>query len=87
MLIQHGAKLNVRNNRKETPLDTCQAPWTRQLQGIVQFIAGLLQISVDLDAVQSGRPIIAKLLRKHGAKLASELASETAPELGSELEK
>jgi len=82
MLIQHGAKLNVKNNRKETPLDTCQAPWTRQLQGIVQFIAGLLQISVDLDAVQSDRPIIAKLLRKHGAKLASELA----PELESELE-
>jgi hypothetical protein len=52
------------------------------LQGIVQFIAGLLQISVDLDAVQSGRPIVAKLLRKHGAKLASELD----PESGSELE-
>jgi len=49
MLLDGGADLNARNNRRETPLDSCSAPWNAQIQGFVQFIAGILQIDVDMN--------------------------------------
>ena len=74
MLLDGGAKPNARNNKGETPLDSCSPPWSDQIQGFVQFIAGLLQISVDMDQVRTGRPQVVAILREHDGVSGAEVA-------------
>jgi len=77
LLIDGGADLNARNNRRETPLDSCSAEWG-QIQGFVQFIAGALQIEINMERVRTGRPKVAAMLRDRGGQRAAEVAaSET----------
>ena len=56
MLIDKGADVNARNLSSETPLDTVSAPWSPELAEIYKFIAGLLQIELDLKKVEFERP-------------------------------
>ncbi|MEC9010499.1 MAG: CotH kinase family protein [Planctomycetota bacterium] len=81
MLLDGGAKPNARNNKGETPLDSCSPPWSDQIQGFVQFIAGLLQISVDMDQVRSGRPQVVAILREHGGLSGAEVADRKKMDL------
>jgi ankyrin repeat protein/spore coat protein CotH len=66
LLIQHKADVNLRSSKGETPLDTVAAEWSEEIQGILQFIAGLLKLEVDVERVQAARPKIAAILRKNG---------------------
>ena len=59
-------------------MDVSSAEWNEELQGIVGFIADFLKIKVDTEAVKTGRPKVAAILRAHGAKLGS--AMEVLPE-------
>ena len=68
MLIDKGADVNARNLSSETPLDTVSAPWSPELAEVYKFMAGLLQIELDLKKIEFERPKIAALLRKHGGK-------------------
>ena len=74
ILLDGGAKPNARNNKGETPLDSCSAPWSDQIQGFVQFIARLLQITVDMDRVRTGRPQVVAILRKHDGLSGADVA-------------
>jgi len=73
LLLDKGADVNARNLRSETPLDTVAAPWSPELGEIYKYVAGALQIEVDLGKVKAARPKIAALLRKHGGKKGGEL--------------
>jgi ankyrin repeat protein len=77
LFIENGVQVNARNNDGATPLDNAAAPWNREMQGIVEFIAGILQVKIDVTDVQAGRPEVAALLRKHGGKSGSELPKPT----------
>ena len=66
LLIRHKANVNLRSDKGETPLDTVAAEWSEEIQGILQFIAGLLKLEVDVERVQAARPKIAAILRKNG---------------------
>ena len=77
LLINKGADPNIRNNKGETPLDASSGEWNDGLRGIVEFVAGLLQIRVDMEDVKSGRPKVAATLRKHGGKSGSLLANRS----------
>jgi len=66
LLIRHKANVNLRSDKGETPLDTVAAEWSEEIQGILQFIAGLLKLEVDVERVQAVRPKIAAILRKNG---------------------
>jgi hypothetical protein len=66
LLIQHKADVNLRSGKGETPLDTVAAEWSDEIQGILQFIAGLLKLEVDVERVEAARPKIAAILRKNG---------------------
>ncbi len=81
LLVETGASLNVRNERGETPLDSSSAPWSGELQGIVQFIAGLLQIDVDMDRVRTGRPQVVAMLREGGGQRGAEVAAASSMDI------
>ena len=66
LLIQHKADVNLRSGKGETPLDTVAVEWSGEIQGILQFIAGLLKLEVDVERVEAARPKIAAILRKNG---------------------
>ena len=66
LLIQHKADVNLRSGKGETALDTVAAEWSDEIQGILQFIAGLLKLEVDVERVEAARPKIAAILRKNG---------------------
>ena len=78
LLLDKGAKPNLRNQKGETSLDASSAEWNEELRGIVGFIADFLKIKVDMEAVETGRPKVAAILRSNGAKLGS--AMELLPE-------
>jgi ankyrin repeat protein len=78
LLLDKGADPNIRNQKGETSLDVSSAEWNEDLQVIVRFIADLLNIKVDTEAVKTGRPKVVAILRDNGAKLGS--AMEVLPE-------
>ena len=76
ILIDHEAGINLRNHDGATPFDIASAPWSDELQGIIQFVGGLLQIQPDLKQIREDRPKVAILLRKAGAKPGSALPKQ-----------
>ena len=64
LLLEKGADPTLRNNNGQTALATMGNGWNPQMRGIVQYIAGLLEIEVDLDAVGKAWPGIMKQLRQ-----------------------
>jgi ankyrin repeat protein len=81
VLLANDADPNIRNDKGETSLDTASAAWSEELQGIVGFIAGFLQIQVDMGAVKSGRPKVAAILRSSGGKLGFALGRMQAEDI------
>ena len=61
LLIQNGADVNARNNEGETVINGTMADWET-----TKFIAGILQLKLDREAVETGRNQIVELLRKNG---------------------
>jgi len=72
LLLAKDANVNAVNAKGETPLDTASYEWD-QVKGFVQLIGGLLQIEIDMDAVEAGRPKVAAILRASGGKLSADL--------------
>jgi hypothetical protein len=68
LLIEAGAEIDAKNDRGDTPLDAAAGEWSEELKGIIEFLAGVLVMDVDLAAIKASRPKAAALLRKHGAK-------------------
>ena len=61
LLIQNGADVNAKNNEGETVINGTMADW-----GTTEFIAGMLQLKLDRESVETGRSQIVELLRKNG---------------------
>jgi hypothetical protein len=49
-------------------LDASAGEWNDGIQGFVRLITGLLQIKVDMEAVETGRPKVVKILQAAGGK-------------------
>ena len=62
LLIQNGADVDARNNEGETVINGTMANWET-----TKFIAGILQLKLDRESVETGRSQIVELLRKNGA--------------------
>ena len=62
LLIQNGADVDARNNEGETVINGTMADWET-----TKFIAGMLQLKLDRESVETGRSQIVELLRKNGA--------------------
>jgi hypothetical protein len=73
LLLESGADVNVANNAGRTPLDTVSAAWSPDLEAKYTFFAEAFQIQLDLERIQSTRPVVADMLRTHGGKPASAL--------------
>ena len=61
LLIQNGADVNAKNNEGETVINGTMADWET-----TKFIAGMLQLKLDRESVETGRSQIVELLRKNG---------------------
>ena len=57
LLIEKGADVDARNDNGDTPLDSTKAD-----RGTTQFIAGLLEIDINIEQVITDRPRIAAML-------------------------
>lgn len=57
LLIDHGAPVDARNDRGETPYDSASVSWE-----ITRFIAGFLKIEVDEEELMAGRAVILERL-------------------------
>jgi len=67
LLIENGADVNAKNSDGETALGTISTPW-EEAKGVYQLLGGMLQLKLDLEAIEVERPKIAEQLRKAGAK-------------------
>ena len=79
LLLAQGARLDMTNDKGQTPLDNAAASWSQELEEFMGFINTLLQIELDLDAIEKGRPQVADLLRSRGAPTGKEVAALKAP--------
>lgn len=57
VLLDHDADPQLGNHKGERPIDVMRAPW-----GTTELVAGLLQIEVDREDVESGREKIAMMI-------------------------
>ena len=81
-LLDARANPNPRNNDGGTPLDSSASPWSDEFKGIVEFIANLVNIDVDMKKVKAGRPKVVSVLRKSGGKFGRELPPPEGAEIG-----
>jgi hypothetical protein len=65
LLLEKGADTSSRNQSWQTPLETIALPWSPEVEGIYQYIGGVLKIELDLAKIRAARPEIADLLRQH----------------------
>lgn len=63
LLLAKGADKTLKNNYGQTPLDLATQPWTQDLEGIYKMFEGVLQTTIDTEAIRATRPEIADLLR------------------------
>ncbi len=63
LLLAKKGDPNARNTKGETPMESAQVP-----ASLVPIVAGLLQLEVDQNTVEQGRPKVIELLEKGGAK-------------------
>lgn len=61
-LVDAGADVNARNVQGETPIDSM-----RHDQATTEYIAGLLKVPIDFDAVVAGRNSLRPMFERHGA--------------------
>jgi len=59
LLIQNGADINARNNDGATVMNTLMLDW-----GTTEFIAGMIQLKLDREEVETGRAKMVELLRQ-----------------------
>ncbi len=73
LLLDNGAEVNAQNSIGQTPLDTVMGEWTPELGELYTYFAKvILQTELDIEKIQSMRPVVADILRSHGGKVASE---------------
>ncbi len=63
LILARGADCNIQNNNGQTALETIDSGWNPQMRGIVEYIAYLLSIKVDPEAIGQAWPGIIQQLR------------------------
>jgi len=72
LLIKNGADIHSESQNKDTPLSV-----TKTDEGTTRFLAGLMQVPVDMEKLKSGRDEIAALLKSKGAEPREPFEEET----------
>ncbi len=69
-LIDNGADINAKNPFGQTALDIASAPWNTETREMMDVIANMLRLELDLEAVREGRPRLVSLLKSKGGQSA-----------------
>ncbi len=64
LLLAKGVDVGAENVRGETALYTVTAPWSQDVEGIYEYIGGLLKMQLDMDRIKAARPGIAANLHE-----------------------
>lgn len=67
-LLANGADVNFAGQDGDSPLDAASGAWNDKTASVVGLIGGLVQMEFDLKKVEAARPVVAELLRQHGAR-------------------
>jgi ankyrin repeat protein len=81
LLIEAGANLDKINQDGATPFDAAAAPWSPEIKGIVEFVALILGLEIDIDEVRTGREQAAKIIHRHGGESATDFDSDEEGDL------
>ena len=65
ILLEAGADMNVPDGNGTLPLTLATTPWGPELEGVYQFIYGLLQMELDLDRIKADRVKVAAILQEY----------------------
>jgi len=68
LLLEKDADASIKNPQGLTALDIVAGDFDGQMIGVIQLIAGLVQMEVDLAKIKAARPEIAAVLREHQEK-------------------
>ena len=69
-LLEKGCSPTRKNSRGETPIDTVSGDFDEGLAGLYKGIADAVGMEIDLQRIETARPKIADLLRKHAKEAA-----------------
>ena len=64
LLLEAGADPRQQNLKGETPIQIASYQWSPELQGLVEFVSGMLQVDTDLERVRTNRPKVARMMRE-----------------------
>lgn len=70
ILLQNGADIEIKNNSGATPLKSVQAPM-ETVKGIYQYFSstlGPLGLNIDLEYIETTRPVIVKIISDYNGK-------------------
>jgi hypothetical protein len=63
LLLKHGASVDVKNARHESPRDLVSAEWSTGLEEVYTSIAPAIGIEIDLPRIRATRPKVAQQLK------------------------
>ena len=64
LLLARGVDIGAENARGETSLFGVTAPWSKDVEGIYNYIGILLKMQLDMDRIKAARPGIAAMLHE-----------------------
>ena len=62
LLIEHGARIDRKNNRGETPVDVVKQTWTEELAEFYRQLGVSLSLPVDTTRLEKDRPKMVSIL-------------------------
>jgi len=64
LLLEKGASLTHRNERRERPADSVAGEWSDGLGQLYRGLGAATGVAVDLDRLERMRPVILRKLRR-----------------------
>lgn len=64
VLLGNKADVRLKNKKGDMALNSASVPWSEPLSDIIEFIANLIQVDVDLKKVKANRLVISRLLKE-----------------------
>jgi ankyrin repeat protein len=68
LLLERGSSLEIRNHRRETPIDVVSSDWSEPLARFYGILDKAGDLNLDMEKIRKTRPELVKLLQNHAVK-------------------